>query len=78
MSQDTNKKITSLAIRCFENEGKIDLKELQALINLALEDGEIDTDEKKALHQVFRFCSQEQCGPEVWQVIQELRRTYDI
>lgn len=45
--------LTYKSINCFANDGKLDLAELQKLVDIALRDGVVDEDEKRVLNNII-------------------------
>lgn len=41
------------SINCFANDGKLDAKELDELLGIALRDGKIDENEKRVLNNII-------------------------
>ncbi len=62
----------------FANDGTIDEKELQMLERLALEDEEVDEQEKQVLRRIFSRINREDCSAGVWLEIEEFRKKYGI
>lgn len=70
--------IATRSIGVFADDGKLDMAELESLLSLALEDGEIDDDEKRVLGSIFRKVTPADVGPGVWDRIQTVRQKYGI
>lgn len=62
----------------FANDGTIDDGELKMLEKIALEDGQIDSEEWRVLGYLFGRVSEETVSETVWNEIQRLREEYDI
>ncbi|MDF2377947.1 MAG: hypothetical protein P1U81_17045 [Verrucomicrobiales bacterium] len=62
----------------FANDGTIDDGELKMLEKIALEDGQIDSEERRVLGYLFGRVSEETVSETVWNEIQRLREEYDI
>ena len=62
----------------FANDGTIDEGELKMLEKIALEDGQIDSEERRVLGYLFGRVSEETVSETVWNEIQRLREEYDI
>lgn len=62
----------------FANDQTIDEKELQFLERLALEDREVDEEEKKVLRNIFARVDRENCDEVVWREITDFRKKYGI
>ncbi|MBE7466908.1 MAG: hypothetical protein HS116_25840 [Planctomycetes bacterium] len=59
--------------RSLANDGKLDAKELEALLELAARDGEIDIDERRVLRVFFSEIKQKDVTEETWAQIGQLR-----
>ncbi|MEM6280094.1 MAG: hypothetical protein AAF733_11480 [Verrucomicrobiota bacterium] len=62
----------------FANDGTIDEGELKMLEKIALEDGQIDEEEKRVLGYLFGRVSEDTVTPKVWKEIQLLRDEHGI
>ena len=62
----------------FANDGIIDLDELHFLERVALSDGEIDDEERKALRAIFARADVTRLSTEVAAEIREFRARYGI
>lgn len=62
----------------FANDGIIDENELHMLEKLALEDNEVDDEERRVLRNIFSRIRQESTKKEVWDEIQMFRKKYNI
>lgn len=62
----------------FANDQTIDEKELQFLERLALEDREVDEEEKRVLRNIFARVDRENCDKVVWREITDFRKKYGI
>lgn len=62
----------------FANDEIIDAMELQMLERLALEDREVDEQEKQVLRNIFARINRENCDEDVWREITEFRKKYGI
>ncbi len=59
--------------RSLANDGKLDAKELEALLEMAARDGEIDIDERRVLRVFFAEIKQKDVTAEAWTRIGDLR-----
>lgn len=66
----------SLAV--FMDDGELDMAELDALLKLAMRDGEFSESEKAVLRNVFNRVLEEDVDGEVWERIQSIRRMHSI
>ena len=62
----------------FANDSTIDQGELLLLENFALEDGVVDSKEKKMLSNLFNRVSEDTFAPQVWTEIQRLKAEHEI
>ncbi|MDF1657989.1 MAG: hypothetical protein P1U58_10280 [Verrucomicrobiales bacterium] len=62
----------------FANDGTIDEGELKMLEKIALEDGQVDADERRVLGYLFGRVSEDTVSEKVWSEIQRLRKEYNI
>lgn len=62
----------------FANDNTIDEGELKMLEKIALEDGQIDEEERRVLGYLFGRVSEETVSPGVWKEIQRFREEYEI
>lgn len=66
------------SIPVFTDDGTLDLEELHFLLGLALKDGQIDDDEKRVLHNIFKQVAEHEVAPKVWTRINEIKQKYDL
>lgn len=62
----------------FANDGTIDEGELKLLEKIAMEDGEIDDEERKVLRLIFSRVSKETVTDAVWEEINSFRSQHEI
>ena len=62
----------------FANDSIIDANELHFIEKLALEDNQIDEEEKLVLRNIFSRVSDDELAPEVVEEIKQFRKKYDI
>lgn len=70
--------ISFRSIQCFSNDGKLDLNELNQLVDVALRDGRIDDNERRVLSKIFSLLKPEELTPELTARVQELKSTHQI
>ena len=70
--------IACTAIKCFNDDGTLDIDELDYLMELALRDGVIDDDERRVVNNILNEVSESDVTPEVWFEIGKLRTRYCI
>jgi hypothetical protein len=66
----------SLAV--FADDGTLDMKELDVLLGMALDDGEISEAERRILNNVFNRIQEEDVSPDVWQRVQSVRMQHKV
>ena len=62
----------------FANDETIDEQELQMLEQLALEDREVDEQERLVLRKIFARIKRDSCDEKVWREITDFRKKYGI
>ena len=75
---DSHSEIAMAAVKCFADDGTIDLGELNSLLALALRDNQIDEEEKRVLGNVLSQLTEANVTPVVWQRVQEIERRYNL
>ena len=70
--------IAFASIRCFSDDGTLDVNELNFLLGLALRDNVVDEDEKRVLNNIFSKVSEHEVTAEVWQRIATIRQEHGI
>jgi len=81
MAPDEMKSHLQLAlasVRCFMDDGTLDMAELNYLLGIATADGVVDEDEKRVLRNIFAKVDPEGITPEVEQRIRQIRAKYVI
>ena len=75
---DSHLEIALASIRCFTDDGKLDLGELNFLLGLALRDEKVDDDEKRVLGDIFKQVLDSDVSEVVWNRILEVKKLYSI
>ena len=75
---ESHEEMAIAAEKCFANDGVLDIRELETLMNMARRDRKIDDDEKKVLSDVFARVREPDVSHAVWERIKEVRNWYDI
>lgn len=70
--------ITFRSIQCFADDGKLDINELDSLVDIALKNGVIDDNEKRVLRNIIARLEDIDLTSEMRSKIQDLREYYDI
>ncbi len=71
-------KIAARSITVFLDDGTIDMDELNELMDLAMQDGKIDDDEKRVLGRIFDRVGEEEAASGVLERIGEIRKKHGI
>lgn len=66
------------SIKCFTDDGTLDLNELNFLLGLALRDDVVDEEEKRVLNNIFSKVKESDVTAAVWQRMQQARDEYGI
>jgi hypothetical protein len=74
--QSSHIELALYAIKVFGNDGTIDETELNKLLEIALQDGTVDSDEKDTLRNIFNKVAEWDVQPPVWKRMQEIRAKY--
>jgi hypothetical protein len=70
--------ITFRSINCFADDGKLDVNELDSLVDVALKNGVVDDNEKRVLRNIIARLDDIDLTSEMRSKIQDLREFYDI
>ena len=70
--------IALASIKCFTDDGTLDLGELNFLLGLALRDKRVDEEERRVLRNIFSKVSEAEVTPVVWKRIREIKKNYDL
>jgi hypothetical protein len=65
-------------LRVFANDGTIDAAELAMLQKLALEDGDVDAQERDILSRIFSRVSEDSVSAQVWSEVCSFKSLYRI
>lgn len=66
------------AIQMFGNDGTLDEAEVERLLRIAFEDGQLDADERRVLANIFDRVDQQRVTPEVWHLISITRAQFNF
>lgn len=66
------------SINCFANDGKLDVGELNELVNVALRDGVVDDNEKRVLGKIISRLNATELQGELKQRVNQLREEYSF
>jgi CBS domain containing-hemolysin-like protein len=78
MYPKSHQEIALSSIKCFKDDGTLDLEELRLLMGLALRDDHVDDDEKRVLSNIFKQVSAADVSDAVWQRILSIKEKYEI
>lgn len=70
--------ISFRSIQCFSNDGKLDVHELNQLVDVALRDGAIDDEERRVLAKIIGLLKPEELTAEMLARIAVLKSQYAI
>ncbi len=70
--------IAVASIKCFTDDGQLDLNELNFLLGLALRDNVVDEDEKRVLGSIFQQALSGNVNSLVRDRISEVKRIHEI
>lgn len=71
-------KLALASVKCFSDDGTLDLQELNYLLGIALADNVIDDEEKRVLSSIFGKVNRDDVRPIVWDRIVEIRKKYQL
>ncbi len=66
------------SINCFANDGKLDVGELNEIVNVALKDGVVDENEKRVLGKIISRLNAKELQGELEQRVNQLREEYSF
>lgn len=70
--------ISFRSIRCFSDDGKLDVNELNQLVDIALRDGAVDDEERRVLAKIISLLKEDELTTEMRGRIATLRSQYAI
>jgi len=70
--------LTYRSITCFTDDGKLDVNELENLVEIAMRDGVVDDNEKRVLRNIIERLGERDLTPEMMDKIHQLRADLDI
>jgi DnaJ-domain-containing protein 1 len=70
--------ITFRSINCFADDGKLDINELNSLVDIALKNGVVDDNERRVLRNIIARLDNIDLTSEMRLRIQDLREFYNI
>ncbi len=66
------------AINCFADDGRLDVSELNKLLDIALRDGVVDENEKRVLNNIFDRLSDAELTRKMKRSIEEIRTRHEL
>ena len=75
---DDSKEMLFRSIACFSDDGKLDVDELNQIVQIALRDGELDTSEKKVLVNIISNLTRADLTPDLWDRVEQLVIQFDL
>ncbi len=66
------------AIKCFSNDGRLDVNELDQIVKIALADGVVDDEERQVLKNIIYNLTSKDLTPEMWNRVEQLVANYDL
>ena len=66
------------AIKCFSDDGTLDLGELNYLMDLAYMDDKVDEKEKRVLEDIFNRLQKYEVDDKTWERMLEIRKKYGL
>ena len=68
--------IALASIKCFTDDGTLDIEEVNFLLGLALRDSVIDEGEKRVLADIFSQVNKDTVSPKTWERMESVRVKY--
>ncbi len=75
---ESHLKIALDSIKCFTDDGTLDLGEVNYLLGLAMADNVIDDNEKRVLGNIFDKVTKNDVSEKVWERIVEIRKKHQL
>lgn len=70
--------MTFRSINCFSDDGKLDVGELDSLVEIAMRDGQVDDNEKRVLRNIIDRLTDAELTDEMQARVQGLQEQYGI
>ena len=74
----SHSEIAATAIKCFADDGNLDLGELNVLIGLALRDNEITDEERRIVGDILIKLTPSNVTPVVWKRVLEIQERHNL
>ena len=65
-------------IKCFSNDGRLDVNELDQIVKIALADGVVDEEERKVLKNIIYNLTSKDLTLEMWNRVEQLVASYNL
>jgi uncharacterized membrane protein YebE (DUF533 family) len=78
VSQSSASAMIFRSIRCFSDDGVLDVEELDRIVAIALADGVMDEDERKVLKNIILNLTSRDLTPEMWERVEQLVKHYRL
>ena len=65
-------------VQCFSNDGKLDVNELDQIVEIALRDGVVDEDERKVLRDIIFNLTSNDLTSDMWTRVEQLVKHYKL
>ena len=65
-------------IKCFSNDGRLDVNDLNQIVKIALADGVVDDAERKVLKEIIFNLTSSDLTPEMWTRVEQLVAHYGL
>ncbi len=65
-------------VKCFSNDGRLDMNELDQIVKIALADGVVDDEERKVLKNIIYNLTSKDLSPEMWTRVEQLVAHYAL
>jgi len=78
MNSKSHLEIAIASIKCFTDDGTLDIGELNFLLGMAMRDGVMDEDEKRVLNNIFSKVTSNDVSNTVWDRMEAIRREHNL
>ena len=65
-------------MQCFSDDGKLDVNELDQIVQIALQDGVVDEQEKNVLKNIIFNLTSKDLTPDMWHRVEQLVAHYKL
>lgn len=78
MNLSSHLEIALASVKCFTDDGTLDMGELNFLVGLAMRDGIMDDDEKRVIKEIFSKVSESDVSKTTWARMEAVRKEYSL